>query len=94
MHQVATNSHPTTVLKRKRKRIGTWNVRSLYKAGKLYNMKKEMERLKVNIMALSEVRWNGAGTLRTDEQQTIYSGKAIHSKGVGIVLDSDTAKTL
>lgn len=37
-------------------RIGIWNVRSLFAAGKLYNEEKEVERLKVGIMGIRELR--------------------------------------
>ena len=37
-------------------RIGTWNVRTLYKAGRFVNLTSELDRLKVDIMGLSEVR--------------------------------------
>lgn len=37
--------------------IGTWNVRSLRKLVKLENLKKEMDRLKLDIVEISEVKW-------------------------------------
>lgn len=40
----------------KKVRIATWNVRSLFKAGKLANAEQEMRRLKIDILGMSEVR--------------------------------------
>lgn len=40
-----------------RNKIGTWNVRTLHTAGKLANAVKEMKRLQVDIMGISETRW-------------------------------------
>ena len=37
-------------------RIGTWNVRTMQKRGKLENIKREMSRNRLNILGLSEVR--------------------------------------
>ena len=43
---------------KRRLRIGARNVRTLLQAGKLENLKEEMRRIKVDIMGISEVRWN------------------------------------
>ena len=42
-------------------KIGTCNVRTLFQAGKLANVAQEMERSKVDVLGLSEVRWTGCG---------------------------------
>ena len=36
--------------------IGTWNVRTLHQQGKLENIVREMDRMGLNILGLSEVR--------------------------------------
>jgi len=38
-------------------KIATWNVRSLVKDGKLKNILKEMERMKLNILGVSNTQW-------------------------------------
>ena len=49
--------HPVTVAANRRNwKIGTWNIRTLFQAGKLANVAQEMERLKVDVLGLSEVR--------------------------------------
>ena len=40
--------------------IGTWNVRSMNQ-GKLEVVKKEMARVSVNILGISELKWTGMG---------------------------------
>jgi hypothetical protein len=45
-------------------KIGTWNVRTLNRGGKLENLKKEMQKNEVSILGVSEVRWKGQGELR------------------------------
>ena len=42
-------------------RLGTWNVRTLNQAGKLENLKMEMDKCNVSVIGLSEVRWPGQG---------------------------------
>ena len=40
--------------------IGIWNVRSLNQ-GKLDLVKQEMARVNINILGISELKWNGMG---------------------------------
>ena len=49
--------------------IGTWNVRSMNQ-GKLEVVKPEMARVNIDILGISELKWNGIGKLT---QMTIIS---------------------
>ena len=40
--------------------IGTWNVRSM-NLGKLEVVKQRMARVSINILGISELKWNGIG---------------------------------
>ena len=62
--------------------------------GKLDNIKRERNRVKISIMGLCEVRWKRTGTKTSDSYKIIYSGGDKHERGVGVILDSRTAKTL
>jgi len=61
----STTMKNTTILSqgqlqlRKNLRLGTWNIRSMQKLGKVTLLGDEMMRLGVDICGLSEVRWNG-----------------------------------
>lgn len=46
-------------------RFGQWNLRTLYKIGKSCPLAKEVEGLKVDLVEISEVRWNGCGLAPT-----------------------------
>ena len=74
--------------------MGTWNVRTLYQAGKLENVIQEMGRLDVNIFGLCETRWTNSGSMQIDDYKIIYSGGDKHEKGVGIILDKERSKSL
>ena len=75
--------------KKRRLRIGTWNVRTLLQAGKLENLKEETRRNKVDVMGISEVRWKQSGELMSDEFRMFYSsGDAKGSHGVGVVFNT------
>src|ERR1700733_4627280 len=55
-------------------RIGTWNVRTLRRPGKLAGVIGEMRKAKLNILGLSEVRWKETGDFISDGFRVIYSG--------------------
>ena len=46
--------------------IGTWNVRSMNQ-GKLEVVKQEMARVNVNILRISELKWNRMGEFNSDD---------------------------
>ncbi|XP_063588934.1 craniofacial development protein 2-like [Penaeus indicus] len=93
--QVTPDRHQATALKNKHLlKITTWNARTMYKAGKLENIKEEMNRLHINIMGISEMRWTGAGAISSENHKIIYSGGEQHGRGVGIIADSKTSKAL
>lgn len=92
--QVAPDRHPTTAeimkLRNHKIRIGTWNVRTLLPKGKLDNVKREMDRLNVNILGLSETRWTGSNLIKSAEHTLIFSGGNEHERGVGILLKNES----
>jgi hypothetical protein len=55
-------------------KIGTWNVRTLNRGGKLENLKKEMQKSEVDILGVSEVRWKGQCEIRSGDYTVYYSG--------------------
>ena len=54
--------------------IGTWNVRSMNQ-GKLEVVKQEMERVNVDILGISELKWTGMGELNSDDHYIYYCGQ-------------------
>ena len=55
-------------------KIGTWKVRTLKQGGKLENLKTEMQKNKVSVLGVSEVRWIGQGEIRSGDYTVCYSG--------------------
>jgi hypothetical protein len=43
-------------------RFGTWNVRSLYRAGSLITVASEISKYKLDLVGVQEVRWDKGGT--------------------------------
>ena len=42
-------------------RIGFWNVRMMYKTGKLAQATSELRRYNLHVLGISERRWTGSG---------------------------------
>lgn len=77
-------------------KIGTWNVKSIYEAGKVHNVIQEMQRLKVNIMGISETRWANSGEISINGTKIYYSGnnESHHWNGVAILVDKSTSQSV
>ena len=75
-------------------RIGTWNIRKLYQAGKLNNALKEMDNMKLDLLGISECKWIDNGTLVKDDHSMIYSGGKEHKNGLGIIMRKEIARSL
>ncbi|GFO35620.1 craniofacial development protein 2 [Plakobranchus ocellatus] len=93
--QVTPDRHQATARKMKDKlNIATWTIRTLLQKGKLENIKQEMERMKLNILGLSEVRWKGAGKITSGGHEIIYSGGTESEKGICIIVDQTASKAI
>ena len=73
--------------------VGTWNVRTLWAAGKLELLRNEMKRYKHDVVGITEVRWTGKG--ETSNGDFIWSGEYnTHTKGVGMLLSTKARRAL
>jgi exonuclease III len=68
--------------------IGTWNVKTLLKPGKIQELSEELHKSQMNIVALQEIRWAGNGVISKKYFQLFYSG-AKKSGQAGIIVPSD-----
>jgi len=72
---------------RSRKRdilLSTWNVRSLYRAGSLTATARELDRYKLDLVGVQEVRWDKGGTVRAGDYNFFYGkGNENHQFGTG-----------
>jgi exonuclease III len=66
-------------------RFGTWNVRSLYRAGSLVTVSRDLARYKLDLVGVQEVRWEGGGTEPAGEYTFLY-GKGNDNHELGTVL--------
>jgi hypothetical protein len=65
-------------------RFGTWNVRSMYRAGSLRVVGEEISKYKLDLERIQEVRWDVGGTERAGEYTFIY-GKGNENHELGTV---------
>jgi exonuclease III len=65
-------------------RFGTWNVRSMYRAGSLRTVAEEISNYKLDLVGVQEVRWGGGGTEPADEYTFFCgNGNEYHELGTG-----------
>ena len=73
--------------------VGTWNVQTLWAAGKLELLRNETKRFRYDIIGISEVRWTGKG--ETPNGDLIWSGEeSSHMRGMGFLLSPQAKKAL
>ena len=57
--------------------------------GKLEEVKQEMARVNVNILGISELKWNGMGEFNTDDHYIYYCGQeSLRRNGVAIMVNN------
>ena len=74
--------------------LGTWNERTM-SCGKLDIVKSEMERNKVNLLEISELKWIGRGHFCSENCNVYFSeNETKRQYGVAIILDKSMQKAI
>ena len=67
--------------------IGTWNVRSMNQ-GKLEVIRQEMERVNIDSLGISELKWTRMGKFNSDDHYIYYCGQeSLRRNGVAIIVN-------
>lgn len=84
------------IKKQEKVRIGSWNVRTMYQAEKIHNAIKEMDRINISIIGISEMRLPDSGNIDIENHKVLYSGSTTetHEYGVGIILAEKMVKSI
>jgi hypothetical protein len=64
-------------------RFGTWNVRSLHRAGSLVAASKEISKYEIELVGVQDVRWEGGGTEPAEYTFLYRKGNENHELGRG-----------
>ena len=72
--QVVTQRNAYKINVKGKMKIGTWNVRTMLKYGKLEEIKSAMLETGIDILGVCETRWESKGDLTSDSVRVIYSG--------------------
>ena len=80
-------------------KLGAWNIRTLYEAGRATQVAKEMKSYNISVLGLSEVRWTQAGETRlATGEYILHSGhmeeNAHHTEGVALMLTPEARRSL
>jgi hypothetical protein len=54
-------------------RFGTWNVRSMYRAGSLTVVAEEISEYKLDLVGVQEIRWDRGGTEPAGQYKLFYA---------------------
>jgi hypothetical protein len=63
-------------------RFGTWNVRSMYRAGSFSAVAEEISKYKLHLVGVQEVTWDRSGTKSAGEY-TFFNGKGNENHELG-----------
>jgi len=76
--------------------IGTWNVNTMLKAGKMQEIADQIVGFQIQIVALQEIRWRGYGILKNDTNSIYYScnPNTTGQAGIGFVIQKSAMNNI
>lgn len=92
-------TRPNTLLGKRAIRMGTWNVRTMYKTGKTFQVAAEIRAYNLALLGISETRCPQSGRKKLNSGELLlYSGHedvdSPHTQGVALMLSKAAQKAL
>ncbi|PSN31824.1 Craniofacial development protein 2 [Blattella germanica] len=74
--------------------IGTWNVKTLLKPGKLQELKEQIKNTTIDIVAVQETRWTDVGMIKKKDFTFYYGGPKTRTgqAGTGFLIKQKMVK--
>ena len=94
MPQTFTNTLVRPKERERDMKFGTWNVRSLYRAGSLEAAARELARYKLDLVGVQEVSWDREGTVAVDFNFVYGKGNGNHQLGTGFFVHHRTVSAV
>lgn len=72
------------------------NVRSLYEGEKIHNLVRQMRRMNIDILGVSEHRWHGSGKYISDNGDIMYCSGNFendHRNGVAVSVNESMSRS-
>lgn len=70
-------------------KLGSWNVKTMLKAGKMKEIFREMQKYDITILALQEIRWEGTGIIEKSSYTLYYAGEKKQGKnGTAFIINN------
>jgi len=66
-------------------KLGTWNVRRLYRAGSIKVAARELGRYKLDVVGVQGDRWDKGGTVREGDHDFLYGKGNDNQLGTGFL---------
>src|SRR6218665_3450587 len=74
--------------------VGTWNVRTMLRPGKLSNVIREMKRANLDVIGLAETRWKEEGDFTSKGVRIIHTGGENGQNGVAGLVEEKIARSI
>ncbi|KAK4872591.1 hypothetical protein RN001_014620 [Aquatica leii] len=76
-------------------KIGTWNIRSMIQPGKMRDIVQTLEKYKIDIIAIQELRWAEEGEINRSNYTIFWSGGKKQGKnGTGFIVTQKQMKNI